>query len=59
MRAAEIVRVVAVATNAGAQSGSYEEQENRKNRWLQQFAAEFGTDEAMKQRSSMERFRKS
>lgn len=45
MRAEELYESLQIASGAGTQTGSYEEQEARKNRWLQQFATEFGTDE--------------
>lgn len=45
MRAEELYESLLVATRAEASMGSYEQQEQRKNRWLQQFAQAFGTDE--------------
>ena len=44
MRAEELYESLQIATQAGNR-GSYEEQEARKNRWLQQFSRAFGTDE--------------
>jgi len=45
MQAEELYESLIVATQAQATMGSYEQQESRKNRWLQQFAQAFGTDE--------------
>lgn len=45
MRAEELYESLLVATRAEESMGSYEQQEQRKNRWLQQFAQAFGTDE--------------
>ena len=45
MRAEELFESLQVATEAGQASGSYEQQENLKNKWLQQFTTAFGTDE--------------
>jgi hypothetical protein len=43
MEAEQLYESLAVATEAS--KGSYEEQEQRKNRWLNQFTTAFGTDE--------------
>lgn len=45
MRAEELYESLLVATEAANRRGSYEEQEQQKNRWLQQFTIAFGTDE--------------
>lgn len=45
MRAEELYESLVVATRAEKTAGSYEDQERRKNVWLQQFATAFGTDE--------------
>lgn len=45
MRAEELYESLMVATKAGSNRGSYEEQEARKSQWLQQFTTAFGTDE--------------
>ena len=45
MRAEELYESLVVATQAAGNRGSYEEQEQLKNRWLQQFTSAFGTDE--------------
>lgn len=45
MRAEELYESLQTATQAGQSSGSYEQQEQMKNRWLQQFSTAFGTDE--------------
>ncbi len=45
MRVEELYESLIVATRAEQSIGSYEQQEQRKNRWLQQFAQAFGTDE--------------
>jgi len=45
MRAEELYESLIAATRAQESTGSYEQQEQRKNRWLQQFAQAFGTDE--------------
>ena len=45
MRAEELYESLMVATQAGRNRGSYEQQEQLKNRWLQQFSQAFGTDE--------------
>lgn len=45
MRAEELYESLQVATRAGQATGSYEQQEQMKNRWLQQFSTAFGTDE--------------
>jgi hypothetical protein len=45
MRAEELYESLLVATQAEVAVGNYEQQEQRKNRWLQQFAQAFGTDE--------------
>ena len=45
MRAEELYESLIVATRAQESMGTYEQQEQRKNRWLQQFAQAFGTDE--------------
>jgi hypothetical protein len=45
MRAEELYESLQIATMAGQDTGSYEQQEQRKSRWLQQFSSAFGTDE--------------
>lgn len=45
MTAEQLYESLLVATQADAAGGSYEEQEQRKTRWLQQFSVAFGTDE--------------
>jgi hypothetical protein len=45
MRAEELYESLLVATEAHKTRGSYEEQENAKTVWLQQFTIAFGTDE--------------
>ncbi len=45
MRAEELYESLMVASGAGANQGSYEQQEEQRNRWLQQFVTAFGTDE--------------
>lgn len=45
MRAEELYESLQIATQAGQAAGNYEQQERVKNRWLQQFATAFGTDE--------------
>ena len=45
MRAEELYESLLVATQAHRTSGNYEQQEQEKNRWLQQFSVAFGTDE--------------
>lgn len=45
MRAEELYESLLVASGAGANQGTYEQQEERRNRWLQQFVTAFGTDE--------------
>ena len=45
MEAEQLYESFLVATEAGQSQGSYEEQEQRKNRWLGQFNQAFGTDE--------------
>ncbi len=45
MRAEELYESLLVATGAAAASGSYEEREQAKSQWLQQFVIAFGTDE--------------
>jgi hypothetical protein len=45
MRAEELYESLLVATGVAQSQGSFEEQERRKNLWLQQFAQAFGTDE--------------
>ncbi|MGI9516497.1 MAG: DUF1549 and DUF1553 domain-containing protein [Pirellulaceae bacterium] len=45
MRAEELYESLLVASRADENLGSYEEREQRKNRWLQQFSQAFGTDE--------------
>jgi Protein of unknown function (DUF1549)/Protein of unknown function (DUF1553) len=45
MRAEELYESLVSSTQAGASEGSYEQQEERKNRWLQQFSQAFGNDE--------------
>ena len=45
MRAEELYESLLVATRAGEAQGSYEQQEQQKNRWLSQFSTAFGTDE--------------
>lgn len=44
MSAEQLYQSLVVATDASA-SGSYEEQERKRNEWLQQFVVAFGTDE--------------
>ncbi len=44
MEAEQLYESLLVATEA-SNSGSYEQQEERKSRWLQQFTTAFGTDE--------------
>lgn len=45
MRAEELYESLLVATRAADSRGSYEQQEQQKNMWLQQFSTAFGTDE--------------
>ncbi len=45
MRAEELYESLVVATQAGAASGNYEQQEAQKSNWLRQFSQAFGTDE--------------
>lgn len=45
MRAEELYETLVSSTQAGESEGSYEQQEERKNRWLQQFSQAFGNDE--------------
>ena len=45
MRAEELYESLQAATQAAESSGNYVQQEQMKNRWLQQFSAAFGTDE--------------
>lgn len=45
MTAEQLYESLLTATEADQAQGSYEEQEARKNRWLQQFSQAFGTDE--------------
>ncbi len=45
MRAEELYESLLVASRAEQNLGSYEDQERRKNIWLQQFSQAFGTDE--------------
>ncbi len=45
MRAEELYESLLTASRANENLGSYEQQEQRKNRWLQQFSQAFGTDE--------------
>ncbi len=45
MRAEELYESLLSASRADVAAGNYEEQEQRKNQWLQQFAQAFGTDE--------------
>ncbi len=45
MSAEQLYESMIIATGKAAQSISFEEQEARRNRWLRQFAATFGTDE--------------
>ena len=45
MRVEELYESLLVATRASETQGTYEQQEQRKNRWLQQFSQAFGTDE--------------
>lgn len=45
MQAEELYESLIVATQADRMAGSYEEREQTKNRWLQQFSRTFGTDE--------------
>jgi hypothetical protein len=45
MRAEELYESLLVATGASQNAGTYEQQEQLKNRWLQQFSQAFGTDE--------------
>ncbi len=44
MSAEQLYQSLVTATDASSQ-GSYEEQEQQRNRWLQQFVVAFGTDE--------------
>lgn len=45
MEAEQLYESLLVATQANENLGSYEEQERRKNQWLQQFTRAFGNDE--------------
>jgi len=45
MEAEQLYESLLVATQAHKTRGSYEEQERRKNMWMQQFVVAFGTDE--------------
>jgi hypothetical protein len=45
MSAEQLYESLLVSTQTGQAQGSYEEQEERKNRWLQQFSTAFGNDE--------------
>ena len=45
MRAEELYESLLVATEAHKTRGSYEEQEDAKRKWLEQFVIAFGTDE--------------
>ena len=45
MRAEELYESLQVATQAGQSRENYDQQEQLKNRWLQQFSQAFGTDE--------------
>ncbi len=45
MRAEELYESLMVANQAGQSRGNSEEQEQLRNRWLQQFSQAFGTDE--------------
>ena len=45
MQAEELYESLIVATQADRMPGSYEEREQTKSRWLQQFSRTFGTDE--------------
>ncbi len=45
MQAEQLYESLLIATMAHKSAGSYEEQERRKNMWLQQFTRAFGTDE--------------
>jgi hypothetical protein len=45
MEAEELYESLLVATQADRLGGSYEEREQTKNQWLQQFSRTFGTDE--------------
>ena len=45
MDAEQLYESLLVASRAEAGVGNYDEQERRKNQWLQQFAQAFGTDE--------------
>ncbi|MEM7456142.1 MAG: DUF1553 domain-containing protein, partial [Planctomycetota bacterium] len=45
MQAEQLYESLLIATQAGESRGSYEEQEQLKSRWLQQFSQAFGTDE--------------
>ena len=45
MRAEELYESLMTATQLGQGDGNYEQQEQMKNRWLQQFSSAFGTDE--------------
>lgn len=45
LRAEELYESLQIATQAGQSTGTYAQQEQIKNRWLQQFSQAFGTDE--------------
>ncbi len=45
MSAEQLYESMLVATGTAAEAMSFEQQEQRRNRWLQQFASTFGTDE--------------
>ena len=45
MSAEQLYESLLVASQAGRARGNFEEQEEQKNRWLQQFSLAFGTDE--------------
>lgn len=45
MTAEQLYESLLVASQAGRPSGSYEQQEELKSRWLQQFSSAFGNDE--------------
>jgi hypothetical protein len=45
MRAEELYESLLVASQAAQNRGTYEQQEQLKNQWLQQFSTAFGTDE--------------
>ncbi|MFN9752289.1 MAG: DUF1549 and DUF1553 domain-containing protein [Planctomycetota bacterium] len=45
MSAEQLYESLLVASQAGRQAGNYEEQEELKSRWLQQFSNAFGNDE--------------